>query len=70
MQSDRYVRAVLTVIAVCLVWICVRDVSLVETASADVGKTDVNIASIGGREIISVSPGLPVEVKNWPSGLQ
>ncbi len=69
MQSDRYLRVVLTVIAVCLVWICLRDVAVVKPAYA-AGTMDVNIASIGGREIISISPGLPVEVKNWPSGLQ
>jgi uncharacterized membrane protein YpjA len=34
MQSDRYLRAVLTVIAVCLVWICLRDVTLVNSAHA------------------------------------
>ncbi len=28
MKSDRYLRIILTVIAVCLVWICVRDVAV------------------------------------------
>jgi hypothetical protein len=34
MQSDRYLRVVLTVIAVCLVWICLRDVVVVKPAYA------------------------------------
>ncbi len=37
MKSVRYLKAVLTVIAACLVWFCVRDVALVGTATA---KTD------------------------------
>lgn len=34
MKSIRYLKVVLTMIAVCLVLICLRDVSLVGTASA------------------------------------
>ena len=26
MKNDRYIRVVLTIIAVCLVWICIKDV--------------------------------------------
>jgi hypothetical protein len=37
MKSVRYLKVVLTVIAACLVLICLRDVSLIRTASA---KTD------------------------------
>ena len=43
MQSDRYLKAVLTVIAVCLTWICVRDVALVKPAHAGV---DSNVSAI------------------------
>ncbi len=66
MGSDRYLRAVLTVIAACLVWGCLRDVVIVKPAHA-AGITDVNIVQIGG-----VYPGyrLPVEVKNWPVGFE
>jgi len=34
MISDTYMKVVLTIIAVCLVWICVRDVTLVKDAQA------------------------------------
>ncbi len=36
MKSVRYLKVVLTVIAACLVLICLRDISLVRTASAKV----------------------------------
>jgi hypothetical protein len=62
MQSDRYLRVVLTVIAVCLVWICARDVALVKTATASNSVMDVNIAELGGLEVFK-SQGLPVSVK-------
>jgi hypothetical protein len=39
MQPDRYLKAVLTVIAVCLVWICLRDMELVKPAQADLTET-------------------------------
>jgi hypothetical protein len=35
MKFDLYTKAVLTIIAVCLFWICVRDVNLTPTAQAD-----------------------------------
>lgn len=34
MKSVRYLKVVLTVIAVCLVWICLRDLVIVEPAHA------------------------------------
>ena len=43
MQPDRYLKAVLTVIAACLVWICLRDVALVDTANAYTEAMDVRI---------------------------
>ena len=64
MQSDRYLRAVLTVIAVCLVWICLRDVVIVEPAHA-AGLTDVNITHFGGLRL-HITSGLPVRVIDWP----
>ena len=33
-MSDRYMRVVLTVIAVCLVWLCIRDTRLFPAAQA------------------------------------
>jgi hypothetical protein len=71
---DRYTRFILTVIAACLVWICVRDVALVRPGQAQpievVGsrRTDVNIAEIGGIRVTSIEAGfpaaLPVRVRN------
>jgi hypothetical protein len=56
MKSVRYLKVVLTVIAVCLVLICLRDVSLARTASA---KTDW----IPGRyQIVSISNGIAVRI--------
>lgn len=34
MKFDLYTKFVLTVIAVCLVWVCLRDVALVRSAQA------------------------------------
>ena len=56
MKSVRYLKAVLAVIAACLVLICLRDVSLVAAASA---KTDW----IPGRyQVVSISNGVAVRV--------
>lgn len=46
MQSDRYLRIVLTVIAVCLVWICLRDVTLVKSAHADTSTIETYVRQI------------------------
>ena len=55
MRSDTYLRAVLTVIAVCLVWICVRDVTLVTPAyAADI--VDVNIKSVDAYAFVYAGP--------------
>jgi hypothetical protein len=70
MRSDAYLKAVLTVIAVCLVWICVRDVTLVKPAHAQVsGPLDVNIVG-AKRHVFDYAGPLAVKVKNWPSSLE
>ena len=46
MQPDRYLKAVLTVIAVCLVWVCLRDVTLVKLAHADATMSEAYIEKI------------------------
>jgi hypothetical protein len=53
------------VIAVCLVWICLRDVSLVETASADSHAMDVRIVDSTAtlRVMIDGAPGAPRAVR-------
>ena len=45
MHSDRYMKIVLSVVAICLVWICVRDVTLVKPAYAE---DNVNCFITGG----------------------
>lgn len=53
MKTDAYTKAVLTLIAVCLVTMVARDVTLVPTAHAQAGSAlmDVNIAQIAGSPI-------------------
>ena len=65
MQSDRYLKVVLTVIAACLVWICLRDVSFVETASAESDAMDVRIVDSTAtlRVVIDGAPGAPRAVR-------
>ena len=65
MQSDHYMKAVLTVIAVCLVWICVRDVAVVKPAYAS-GTMDVNIVGVSYGVIGLNSGTVAVRVTNWP----
>lgn len=57
-MTDRYTKAVLTVIAVCLVYSTAKD--MIGSANAQAGATPVNIVAIGG-----VFPGysLPVHVQ-------
>jgi hypothetical protein len=86
MQSDQYVKVVLTVIAACLVWICVLGVD-VGTPGVYVynwdeapdpgpdGTQDVNIVGIEIGKDLSRFGGisatdLPVEVKNWPMAME
>jgi hypothetical protein len=65
MQSDRYLKVVLSVIAACLVWICLRDISLVETASAHGDAMDVRIVDSTAtlRVAIEGAPGAPRAVR-------
>jgi hypothetical protein len=65
MRSDRYLRVVLTVIAACLVWICLRDVSLVQTASAESDAMDVRIVDSTAtlRVVIDGTPGAPRAIR-------
>ncbi len=48
MKLDLYTKFVLTVIAVCLVWVCLRDVALVRSAQAALPQStqDVRITGI------------------------
>ena len=65
-MTDRYTKTMLTIIALCLVWICVRDTA--PPAYAQGGTIDVNISEVGGAPIrctiplcgTTISHGLPV----------
>jgi hypothetical protein len=59
---DGYTKAVLSVIAVCLFWLCVRPALVAAPAHASAnGRLDVNIAEIGGFRLHQ-SAALPVEI--------
>jgi hypothetical protein len=70
MKTDLYTKIVLTVIAICLCLIVVKEVPYVSTAFAQ-NRTDpvpVNIVQIGGKnfgpyQISSYSVALPVKVE-------
>lgn len=59
MQSDLYTKAVLTVIASCLVYFVVQDVVPIKDAHAQSGVIDVNIAKVGGSPPYA---GVPVKI--------
>lgn len=67
---DRYTKAVLTVIAVALVWLCLwgPGPKWGTPAEAQTGPVDVNIKEIGGERV--PRGDLPVEVEGqvlgWP----
>ncbi len=46
MKSDLYTKAVLTIIALCLTWICVRDVVSTPTAQAAAPAQEVVITGV------------------------
>jgi len=65
---DRYTKIILTVIAVCLVWICVRDIAIVGPAQASSGVQEVNIVGVAGhpfglRDVSMRNVALPVQIK-------
>ena len=63
MSSDRYTRIVLTVIAVCLVWMVARDVEMVKQAHA------AHAASTMEVEVVKWTAGrIDVEVDSWTAG--
>ncbi len=79
MKFDRYTKSVLTIIAVCLVWICLKDVVLVPAAMAQArlsgrceGVQAVKIVGIslptrlGAHDSVFDQKALPVKVQNWP----
>ena len=69
MKTDRYTKAILTLIALCLLWICLRDIPLAPTAEAASlkdGGDDVVKVQIVGIEKASFFPWEPILVKTQP----
>ena len=63
MKPDLYTKAVLTVIASCLVYFVAKDVVLIQDAHAQSGGVvDVNIVKIDGSSIRYASAALPVRI--------
>ncbi|MFQ6108503.1 MAG: hypothetical protein ACE5L7_03000 [Candidatus Aminicenantales bacterium] len=71
-QMDTYTRIILTIIALCLIWICLRDIKISPSLyAADSELVDVRIKAVerGPGErwdpfIIGTEESFPVEVKN------
>jgi hypothetical protein len=67
-RADMYTRVVLTVIALCLLWICARDIDIVSRAYAEDGhaasQIPMRVVVVGGQ--IGVAPlggnSLPVTI--------
>lgn len=53
MKSVRYLKVVLTVIAVCLVWICLRDLVIVEPAHASSSMIEHYVAQIANGTCVN-----------------
>ena len=63
MKLDIYTKAVLTVIASCLVYFVVQDVAPIKEAHAQSGGVvDVNIVKIDGRVLSSSYASIPVRI--------
>ena len=63
MKPDFYTKAILTVIASCLVYFVVQDVSPIRDAHSESGGVvDVNIAKIDGSPVRFSSTALPVRI--------
>lgn len=63
MKPDFYTKAVLTVIASCLVYFVVQDVAPIKEAHAQpTGVVDVNIIKIDGFPVRYSSVALPVKI--------
>ena len=75
MKSDKYLRFILTVIAICLVWICVRDIAVgparlfagengrAPSVWVDGGQLDVTVTQVDGTALYLAEP-IEVEIAN------
>jgi hypothetical protein len=63
MKPDLYTKAVLTVIASCLVYLVVQDITPIKDAHAQSeGVVDVNIVKIDGSSLRYATAALPVRI--------
>ena len=68
MKKDVYLNVILTVIALCLVWICIRDISLgppklhANASGTSFGTQDVRIVGVK-IPIYQMTDSLPVKVE-------
>ncbi len=65
MKTDIYTKAVLTVIALCLVWMCVNGATPVALAQAGRAQQPMPVVLVNDRGVpINMSGGLPVNFGN------
>jgi len=63
MKMDRYTKGVLTVIALCLIWMCIRDIPIIRRAEAfNEGKPAEVV--IKNQEPLAVAVYAQVDTKN------
>ena len=77
-KDDKYFKIILTIIAICLVWICIRDIQLTPNklyASNDsAGQQGILITGLAPQALSLVEPigvkvsnePLQVYITNWP----
>ena len=63
MSTDKYTKSVLTVIAVSLVWICVRDITFIESSFAQSRGTVLDVRIVGVSGSTTFWPSIPVQIK-------
>ena len=61
MKTDIFTKIILTVIAVCLVWICIKPLALQTAQAGRQEIVDVNIERVGGFLVFKSLPVKPGE---------
>lgn len=79
MKNDKYLKIILTIIAICLVWICVKDIKIgtSKVYAKDSSGTNVSEVYIVGADFralmkagpmsVTVTAPFEVTVTNWPN---
>jgi len=71
MKKDLYLKIILTIIAICLVWICIRDVTIGpnKAYARDAGSSNTMDVNIESSDAFALEYAGPMEVKviNWPA---